>query len=361
MPSVSSVLIRRGTELISARLRYRDQPQIHGWLGLSAVIVTALAFGLAIFWIDYTCAHVIATLAAVEDSNPNTYVRIDSADSNGSFDPNDGEFAAASTTKPITSGLRSTIKHLRARGGIWSCFRGFRMYLAFAGFDMGVGFLVPAIIPIPIDSLVGSFFGEFVASMLLATWQMAWVHLVIAEKSPRSYYRRMLGLRNWPRIAPAAALYNFLMCVTFSLPTAAARLAGWTVMSAVANPGYKGLLGFLVISILPAIFFLLVSVPARGIFIRVAASMLPEEDDPIVPFDRLFGGKATPEIMGGSGKLGLIDAWTTFEWAARTRYVKVILKALAIEVALGVVGILLVMSQLTLVIPTSQGSSSPQT
>ncbi|RHZ44070.1 uncharacterized protein CDV56_100649 [Aspergillus thermomutatus] len=364
MSSVSSVLIRRGTELISARLRYREQSQMHDWLGLSIVIFTALAFGLAIFWVDYTCTHVIATLAAVEDSNPKTYVRLDSEDPNDSFDPTDTEVAAASTPKPITSGLRSTIKHLRARGGIWSCFRGFRMYLAFTGFDMGVGFLVRAIVPIPIDShslagsFFGSFFGEFVASMLLATWQMAWVHLVIADKSPRSSYRRMLGLRHWPRIAPAAALYNFLTCATFSLPTAAAGPAGWAVMAVVTNRGYKGLLGFLAISILPAVFFLLVSVPARGIFTRVAASMLPEEDDPIVPFDRLFGGKVKPEVVGGSGKLGLRDAWTTFDWAARARYVKVILKALAIEVALGVVGILLIIGELTLVTPTSQSSAS---
>lgn len=232
------------------------------------------------------------------------------------------------------------------------------MYLAFTGLDIGVGFLLPAIVPIPRKTpLIGSFLEQFVASMLLATWQMAWVHLVIADKSPRSSSRRMLDLRRWPRIAPAAALYNFLMCATFSLPPVATMLAGWTVASVVgnSNSGHKGLLGFLVIGILPAIFLLLLSVPARGLFTRVAASMLPEEDEPIVPFDRLFGGKVKPGMV-----LGLRDAWTTFDCAARTRYVKVILKALAIEVALGVVGIILIMGELALVTPTSQRSSSPR-
>jgi hypothetical protein len=115
-------------------------------------------------------SHVIATLAAVEDSNPNIYVCLDSEDSNDSFDPNDPEIAAASTTKLITSGLCSTIKHLRARGGIWPGFHGFCMYLAFTRFNMGVGFRVPAIIPILIDSRISSFLGDSVASMLLATW-----------------------------------------------------------------------------------------------------------------------------------------------------------------------------------------------
>ncbi|GIK07792.1 hypothetical protein Aspvir_003461 [Aspergillus viridinutans] len=309
MSSISSVLIRRGTELISARLRDHEKSllDLDGWLGLSIVIFTAVAFGFAIVWVDYTCIRVIATLAAVEDSNPKTYVRLDSEDSNDSFDPDDPEVAAASTAKPITSGLRSAIKHLRTRGGIWSCFRGFRMYLAFTGSDLGAGLLI-----------------RFIASMLFATWQMAWVHLVIAEKSPRSSYRRMLGLRHWPRIAPAAALYNFLMCAAFSLPMASAGPAGWTAMIAVTNGGYKELLRVLAINALPT-------------------------DDPIVPFDRHFGGKVKPEIVGGSGKLSLRDAWTTFDWPARTRFVKVLLKALVIEVALGVVGVRLIMGELALI------------
>ncbi|CAL5868647.1 uncharacterized protein PFLUO_LOCUS2874 [Penicillium psychrofluorescens] len=168
----------------------------------------------------------------------------------------------------------------------------------------------------------------------------------------------MLGFGNWPKIAPAAAVYNILTLATFSLPTAAVNLANWTVTSVSADSGYKQALGSLVVNILPAICSLLISVPARGIFTRVAASMLPEEDGPIVPFDRFFGGKVKPETTGGSGRLGLMDAWTTFKWAARFRYVKTILKSLAIEVALGVVGILLVMGELALIAPRSQGSSS---
>lgn len=297
---------------------------------------------------DYTCNHVIATLAVVEDSNPDTYVRLDCETSNDSCGPNGGEVTGASTTKPITRGLRSAIKHLRARGGIWSYFRGFRMYLAFTGCDMGLSFLLPTFVPVTAHSLISLFLGRFVASMLLATWHMAWVHLVIADQSPKSSYRRMLGLRYWPKIAPAAALYNALMCATSSLPIAAAELSKWTVTN-VSRPRHEELLAFLVKGILPAILFLVLSIPARAIFTRVAASMLPEEDDPIVPFDRLFGGKVKPATVGGdSGHLSLQDAWTSFDRAARIRYVKVTLKVLAIEVALGVVGTLLVIGEVTL-------------
>ncbi|KAE8368028.1 hypothetical protein BDV27DRAFT_122898 [Aspergillus caelatus] len=352
MVSVGSVLISQGHELISARLQSRGQPQnssyLWQWVGGSVVILTVLAFGSALFWVDYTCNHVIATLAAVEDSNPDTYVRLDCGNSNDSCDPDGTEVAGASTTKPITSGLRSAVKHLGARGGIWSYFRGFRMYLAFTGWDLGLGFLLPSFVPVTTHSLISLFVGRFVASMLLATWHMAWVHLVIADQSPKSSYRRMLGLRYWPRIAPAAALYNGLMCATSSLPIAAAELSKWPVMN-VTTPRPEKFLGFLVKGILPAILFLVLSIPARAIFTRVAASMLPEEDDPIVPFDRRFGGKVKPATVGGdSGHLSLQDAWTSFDRAACIRYVKVTLKVLAIEVALGVVGILLIMGEVTL-------------
>lgn len=282
------------------------------------------------------CTHVIPTLAAVEDSTPNSYIRLDSERSNDFSDLNESQVATSSTTHPITSGLRSTIRHLRGRGGIWSCFRGFRMYLAFTGFNTGLGFLIQVFLPIPTRSVpfVRSFLGAFGPSMLWATWQMAWVHLVIADKSPRSTYRRMLGFQHWPKIAPAAALCNLLDSATFSM----AKLAGWTAMGILSNRDSKNL-PRLIVTITLYNFLLLASLPARAIFARVAASMLPEEDDPIVPFDRTFGGNVRPESVGGSGKLGLADAWITFKWPARIRYLKIIFKALAIEVVLGVLAI----------------------
>jgi hypothetical protein len=219
------------------------------------------------------------------------------------------------------------------------------MYLAFTGFNTGLGFLIPAFLPIPIRSVpfVSSFLGEFGASMLWATWQMAWVHLVIADKSPRSTYRRMLGFRHWPKIAPAAALCNLLYSAAF----ATAKLAGWIVMGILSNRDSKNL-PRLIVTIILSIFLLLASLPARAVFARVAASMLPEEDDPIVPFDRTFGGNVRAESVGGSGKLGLADAWITFEWPARIRYLKIILRALAIEVALVVLGVLVLVVVSTL-------------
>lgn len=183
--------------------------------------------------------------------------------------------------------------------------------------------------------------------MLLATWQMAWVHLVIADKSPRKSYRRIFGFQNWSNIAPAAALYNGLISVgAFFIPNPLGWTVGLTLAGMVESPGFLVLLIMLVV---PVLIVPVVSFPARAVFIRVAASMLSEEDDPIVPFDRLFGDKAKPATIGGSRNISLRTAWTTFEWGARVRFLKTILKSLAIEIALIMVGFLTILVEMMLV------------
>jgi len=72
---------------------------------------------------------------------------------------------------------------------------------------------------------------------------------------------------------------------------------------------------------------LFVCLPAMVTQIRVEASILPEELDTIVPFDRTFGGKVVSKMLGGTGSIGFLDAWKSFNWEARIRLIKVFLKA----------------------------------
>lgn len=290
----------------------------------------------------------MATLAAVEDSHPDIYVRIDNDDPTKPVDPNEAELAAAAAAttphKPITSKLRTTIKHLRARAGFWSRFRGFSMYMAWA---IAQSFVV-ALVPVPMTSFVGQFFVQSIASVLFSTWKMAWVHIVISEPSPRRFYQRIPSYRAWIKIAPAAALENVLASAAFFLPMALAHVLGWVDTNPKQEDVLVALYRFLAVMVLPFLLAFLISVPARVIFIRVAASMLPEEDETIVPFDRSFGGKVQPSIVGGSGKIGLLDAWKTFDWDGRVRFVKVALKTAAIEVAIVSLAVLLVVGQFAL-------------
>lgn len=272
----------------------------------------------------------VATLAAVEDSNPDIYVRIDNDDPNNKpLNSADPEPAVNASPMPVTSSLRSTIRHLRARAGFWSRFRGLAMWITL-GFARSL--LASLIVPI------GSFFGQFIAqsliSIIFSTWQMAWVHIVITEPSPKRFYQRIPSFRTWIKIAPAAALVDFATAACVFLPMGLTSALGFLPD---VTSDVSGLFQFAAVAALPALLAVLVSVPAQVVFVRVAASMLPEEDETIVPFDRSFGGKVNPEIVGGSGKIGIVTAWTSFDWPARVRLAKVIAKTFVMQVAVAIV------------------------
>jgi hypothetical protein len=96
----------------------------------------------------------------------------------------------------------------------------------------------------------------------------------------------------------------------------------------------------------------LLQLPATVIVVRVAASMLPEENETVVPFDRSFGGKVTPTIIGGQGKIGMVEAWQSFDWSSRIRLVKLISKLVAIMIALWISVIIVAIAEAHLVIGT---------
>ncbi|KAJ5730638.1 uncharacterized protein N7483_005146 [Penicillium malachiteum] len=357
MSSVSAHLMRRGVELASTHFQEPKKPEDEQTPGglVALFALSFIIFVLILGSIEYTYGLVVGTLAAVEDSNPDIYVRIDgNNDPTKPFDPNDPEPAAAPTPKPITSKLRTTIKHLRSRAGFWSRFRGLSMFLAW---NMARGF-ISAIIPISSSSFLSQFFLQSIVTVFLCTWQMAWVHIVITEPSPKRFYQRIPSWRSWIKIVPAAILQDVLAAAAFFLPMAIAKLTGAFNITPGADNSMKDIFRSLAFGAIPALLALIITIPARVVFIRVAASMLPEEEETIVPFDRSFGGKVQPAIVGGSGKIGLLEAWTTFDWASRVRLYKVIGKTFAMHVAVLVVGGLVLGAQLFIMMPKNSGQNN---
>ncbi|CAP97339.1 hypothetical protein E8E15_003695 [Penicillium rubens] len=356
--SVTNALMRRGAELVATHMQSSDKPQQQqpngGVVALFSITVVLFCFA---FWaVEYTYGMVVATLAVVEDTNPDIYVRITpSPDPTKPTNDEDPELVAPTPPKPITSKLRTTVKHLRSRAGYWSRFRGMTM---FVGYTVVRGFL-SSLIPVPTTSYLGQFIVQSILSVLLATWQMAWVHIVISEPSPKSAYQRIPSYKTWIKIAPAAALQDILTAAAFFIPMAIAKFAGWLDAAGDQDvPPMVAIYRFMGAGVIPALLAFLISMPARVIFVRVAASMLPEEDETIVPFDRSFGGKVSPAITGGSGKIGLMDAWTTFDWAARVRFAKVIGKTFAMEVALGIFAALVLGAQVFWMFKTAKPVNS---
>ncbi|KAJ5190177.1 uncharacterized protein N7498_009162 [Penicillium cinerascens] len=344
MSALTSQFVRRGVDVAYANFQAQDpDKKPPSGLQVLGLVLTALVLSLAMFSVEYTYNCVIATLAAIEDSNPDIYIRVDGDDINKPVDPNSPEPQpeVVDHPAPVTSKLRRAVKHLRSRGGFWSRFRGLSMYIVIG---LAHSFLV-GVMPIPITSFLGQIIVQPLVSVILSTWHMAWVHIVISEPSPKRFWQRIPSYRTFLKIAPAAALESVLTCAALLLPLAIAKAAGWINMEPDMDHAASDMFHYLAVSALPALLSFLISIPGRVIFIRVAASMLPEENETIVPFDRSFGGKVEPSIVGGSGKIGLLDAWNTFDWAGRVRFVKVIAKALAIEAALVVLAVVALVVQ----------------
>ncbi|OJJ45554.1 hypothetical protein ASPZODRAFT_17004 [Penicilliopsis zonata CBS 506.65] len=347
--------IRRGAEYVadysSKNPEQRPDSQVDGWL-MGLLFVTSVALVIIYWAVHYTYDIVVSTLAAIEDSSPDVYIRIDADDDSPMTPVRDveqvAEAAAAAQPQPITSKMRTTVRHLRARAGPWSRFRGLSIGLFYTILKMAFFAIIPFDTGLfKLEYILVDVLGE----ALLANLSMAWVHIIISEPSPKRWYQRIPGWRSWLRIAPVAALKSAATSVAFYGPLALGRLI--TLIDPFEKkPNLSSVKECAIITslvLIPTIVSFLVSVPARAIFIRVAASMLPEEDETIVPFDRSFRNTVVPAILGGSGKVSIKNAWKTFDWPARIRFTKIVLKVLAIEMAIAVGFVLAVAGQMALV------------
>ena len=169
---------------------------------------------------------------------------------------------------------------------------------------------------------------------------MTWTHIVMSNPSPKSWYRRFPSLKSGSKVflptaiwaaAEQLALYiPALMFGTYGLERYAEDPSHYRE---VAPEAFASDVSQVFICALVALFIVFAIVfPAQVTLTRVQASMLPEEDESIVPFDRSFGGRVEPAVVGGSGCVSMLDAWKTFDWAARIRLIKLYLKVIGLQI-----------------------------
>ncbi|KAM5483702.1 hypothetical protein MaudMau93_006209 [Microsporum audouinii] len=331
---VLGAIVRRGLDVAPRKLgNQEDVDRVVFTLSFAAFIIVTVLFVGCIIAIEYIYGMVVTTLTIIEDPNPEPVVSLPSY----SDAVDDGHKAVIdkkqplglpeaeglpATYKPITSGFRSTIKHLRARAGRGSRFRGFSHFLALS---FARGFLTNSL------RFLGGF-APFVADIAVSTMVLAWVHAVISAPSSKSWYQRFPSVRkNWIKIAPAVALSTLASQLSFHIPVAIGFMLGGFRLNengiyvlAEARPVYHlYAAGAVVLSLILGLFL---DVPAAVIMVRVAASLLPADDETIVPFDRTFNGKVSPTEVDGSGAIGVLDAWRTLSWASYRRVVVAIVK-----------------------------------
>lgn len=238
--------------------------------------------------------------------------------------------------QPVTASFRSTIKHLRSRGGCGSRFRGFASFLFYNFTISNVAAGLSALSFIPHHT------APVIAAVVCSQLQMLWTHVVITEPSAKRWFQRVnISGRNWKILAVPTAVLAIAEQLTIIFPAYLFLSYGLDesmtpekLAALSCNEAKLTVLKYLSVGILFLVHAFLVVIPANVSLTRVQASLLAENEETIVPFDRSFGGKVVPESQGGSGAIGMVDAWKTFDWNSRIRLIKAYAKAFAMQIVL---------------------------
>lgn len=235
--------------------------------------------------------------------------------------------------KPITSSIRRTLRHLVENAGKVSRWRGFKLYILYALCFSITNSTIDLVIPrIPGRLILVS----AISGAAMANLHATWTHKIISMPTQKTLRERFVPLSSWKQIALPAAVdasatyISVYICMGFYLLTGLDRINNDDFASYTGGDWasvFFRLISVIVASILISLLFI---IPARVTLIRVEASLLPEDQDTIVPFDRTFNGKVVAKILGGTGAVGFIDAWKSFNWEARWRVIKLYVKIFAI-------------------------------
>jgi len=301
-------------------------------------VIQAVGFCLVLTAIRYTYGQVIAKLAMVEPSDRTMALAPESDDPDAPLlTPEEklsekrplAEPELIVKVAPITSKYHTAMAHLRAHAGPYAGFRGASLWFAYHMLLTLVFNLLCMALPFSIPRQLFA----VLATVMLSRWNMMWTHIVISMPSSKKWWRQRPDLKAWKKVAPATALWAVAERVTYVLPAGLWRNLGLDVVfghhairEMSASEKEVVLIKFIMVILVFIATAVLVLVPATVTLVRVQASMLPEENEAIVPFDRTFGGKVVSEAEGGSGKLGLLDAWRTFDRASRIRLLKLYVK-----------------------------------
>ncbi|KAF2449149.1 hypothetical protein P171DRAFT_469290 [Karstenula rhodostoma CBS 690.94] len=340
-------ITRRAVQHVPAFLkRAQEEPQLQmpAW-GAAILIVTFIASMLAVTLVQYTLTDVLPILAMVE--TPAAAITISNHDEPASKDEKEGLLETGTEItlvhqKPITSSIRGTIRHLVSEAGKFSRWRGFRYQMIYALALGWTSSLLEAVFPrfMPVSTVVIA----AISGAATANLHAAWTHKVISSPSDVSFWSRIPSRKEWKVLALPAAVAATMPYISLFLSLGFVSWFGIPKdMNSNDFANYNGgqwasfilrCVAVLAISVCCTLFLCM---PAVVTQIRVDASILPEDQDVIVPFDRTFGGKVVPKVLGGTGCVGFMDAWRSFNWEARRRLIKLYIKGFMCLAALGFV------------------------
>lgn len=237
--------------------------------------------------------------------------------------------------RSITTSLRTTVRHLYRIGGATAYFRGLACSLCTTAVyfvlvvPMVMAFHFPMLEALdsakgeePLTTRLGAelvpAIGHTAIMLLLVSWEAALVHIMITQPTLRIWYRRLP-----PFLPTLRATWRPLLLSHFAdtftwdiLPILLKSVFGLyqppaSIHASFVNPrkALRSLIWLVSFAI-----NIYACIPLRVTTVRVQASLLPDDEDTIVPFDRSFGTSGTnglkPGLLAESrGPLSFREAW----------------------------------------------------
>ncbi|KAJ4225416.1 hypothetical protein NW759_005114 [Fusarium solani] len=298
------------------------------------IILNYIVFIPAILLIDYTFSKVFPLLAMIEDDKPPAYEPLPVEPlANGPKTPSTtapaGNVTGPGTDgRPVTSSFRATFRLVRSHGGFRACFRGLPCLIVQTIFSA----LIMGAFSLCLPYGIGVFVGGLVSSVALVQFRAAWIHQVITPASALSFWSRMPPFKTTLKatwrptlIFWAAGQATFALC---------GLLINTLQISRVSDP-FNLSFRLLLASLILVVGEVILLIPAWVVLVRIQASLLPADEDTIVPFDRSFNGRVEPAVVGGPGYASVADAWSSFSKAAWRRIIMLHVKILGVTIGVG--------------------------
>ncbi|KAI7467465.1 hypothetical protein KC351_g14018 [Hortaea werneckii] len=230
--------------------------------------------------------------------------------------------------KPVTASIRSTIGLLSSVGGFRARWRGLGASILYHALH---GFVTNLLASFLGFGLFGNALCYIFTSLALMRVHMLWTHSMIAYPTNKSLFARP---RHDGRPAPRPPEQHLRRRIP-----AQARLRH-----------DADLLRLLAVPTTALFVALAVLLPASVTLTRLEATLLPEDETTLVPFDReaIVSEDINPSVRGASRAL-FVQAWRSFDSAARLRLVKLYVKMVMAQLAVAFVGFHVVLAEMYLI------------
>lgn len=278
----------------------------------STLFVVLLFIGIFYFGIWHYITTLFMTLTVVE-SPPSVTLNLDP--SRALLAGADEESAVIETrNNRVTSGVRSTFRHLRSQGGFYAPVRGmvstiyygilFSIIMAFGG----------AIASIIVGDKIGMLAGVAIASVATAKWNMALTQLRIASPESNKLVQNKNMFKRSKHLAMKAVKPTVVALTLNRLYQEAFNVIAMCFIPKKGDPAFEkpytihfksdgsrqieyGKISkwFYVIATIFYIGLIVVVLPAKAVIVRMQASGMSTEDDTIIAVDKTFGVEAAGE------------------------------------------------------------------